>query len=269
MILKKLAYQTWQRMLFFVALACLLPIMAAAQNIPVVSGTVTDDFGDPLIGAAVTIKGGTSGTVTDLDGNYSLALASGTTSAEVAFSYLSFSTQTKKVDFSSSNLVKLDVQLQPDVAQLDEVVVTGVSSATSRKQLGNAISTVSADDISNTGTGNVLGALSGKVMGALITQNSGDPAGGVSIRLRGASTINGSSDPLYIVDGVIVDNSSQNVINLNADAMGTSFAAGQNRLVDINPNDIERIEVINGAAAAAIYGSLASNGVVQIFTKKF
>ncbi|MCB0560564.1 MAG: SusC/RagA family TonB-linked outer membrane protein [Phaeodactylibacter sp.] len=268
MILKKLAYPSWQRMLFFVVLACMLPVLAAAQNIPVVSGTVTDDFGDPLIGAAVTVKGGISGTVTDLDGNYSLALESGTTTAKLTFSYLSFSTQTQTVDFSSSNLVQLDVQLQPDVAQLDEVVVTGVSSATSRKQLGNAISTVGADDINNTGTGNVLGALSGKVMGALITQNSGDPAGGVSIRLRGASTINGSSDPLYIVDGVIVDNSSQNVINLNADAQGTGFQAGQNRLVDINPNDIERIEIINGAAAAAIYGSLASNGVVQIFTKK-
>ncbi|MCO6479774.1 MAG: SusC/RagA family TonB-linked outer membrane protein [Phaeodactylibacter sp.] len=268
MILKRLTYQPWQRMLFFVALAGLLPLLGAAQNIPVVSGTVTDDFGDPLIGAAVSIQNGTSGTVTDLNGAYSLALPAGTTTAKLNFSYISYSTHTETVDFTNSNLVELNVQLQPDVAQLDEVVVTGVSSATSRKQLGNAISTVGSEEISNSGTNNVLGALSGKVMGALITQNSGDPAGGVSIRLRGASTINGSSDPLYIVDGVIVDNSSQNVINLNADAMGTNFAAGQNRLVDINPNDIERIEVINGAAAAAIYGSLASNGVVQIFTKR-
>lgn len=268
MILKKLTYQCWQRIYLFVAFTCLLPFLGAAQNIPVVSGTITDDFGSPLIGAAVTVKGGPSGTVTDLEGAYSLALPAGTTSAELSISYIGFSTQLAKVDFSSSNVVQLDIQMQPDVAQLDEVVVTGVSSATSRKQLGNAISTVGADDINNTGTGNVLGALSGKVMGALITQNSGDPAGGVSIRLRGASTINGSSDPLYIVDGVIVDNSSQNVINLNADAQGTNFQAGQNRLIDINTNDIERVEVINGAAAAAIYGSLASNGVVQIFTKK-
>jgi len=268
MILKKLTYQRWQRMLLFIALACLLPILAAAQNAPVVSGTVADDFGDPLIGAAVTTKGGTTGTVTDLEGKYSLTLPDGTTSAVLSFSYIGFSTKTENVDFSSSNLVQLDIQMLPDVAQLDEVVVTGVSSATSRKQLGNAISTVGADDINNTGTGNILGALSGKVMGALITQNSGDPGGGVSIRLRGTSTINGSSDPLYIVDGVIVDNSSQNVINLNADAQQTNFQAGQNRLIDINPNDIERIEIINGAAAAAIYGSLASNGVVQIFTKK-
>ncbi|MCB9300007.1 MAG: SusC/RagA family TonB-linked outer membrane protein [Lewinellaceae bacterium] len=268
MIIKGLLNRSWQRILFFVALIGLLPLLAAAQTVPIVSGTVTDDLGDPLVGAAVILKGIPTGTVTDLDGAYSIALPSGTTTAELIFSYLGYSSRTERVDLSNSNKVQLDVQLQSDVTRLDEVVVTGVSSATSRKQLGNAISTVDAADLENTGTGNVLGALSGKVMGALITQNSGDPGGGVSIRLRGTSTINGSSDPLYIVDGVIVDNSSQNVINLNADAQGTGFAAGQNRLIDINPHDIERIEVINGAAAAAIYGSLASNGVVQIFTKK-
>jgi TonB-dependent SusC/RagA subfamily outer membrane receptor len=125
-----------------------------------------------------------------------------------------------------------------------------------------------AVSLEKAGTVNPLGALAGKVAGAQISQNQGDPAGGFSIRLRGASSIKGSSDPLYIVDGVIVDNSSQNVINLSGDAMTTSFQAGQNRLVDINPNDIERIEVLNGASAAALYGSRASNGVVQIFTKR-
>jgi TonB-dependent SusC/RagA subfamily outer membrane receptor len=105
-------------------------------------------------------------------------------------------------------------------------------------------------------------------MGAQVNQNSGDPAGGISVKLRGVGSIFGSSEPLYIVDGVIIDNSSANVINLSADAQNARIQTGTNRLVDINPNDIERIEVINGAAAAAIYGSRASNGVVQIFTKK-
>ncbi|MEL7121550.1 MAG: SusC/RagA family TonB-linked outer membrane protein [Bacteroidota bacterium] len=251
------------------ALICFLPAFLTAQSNLVLKGTITDELGEPLIGANVVVKGTLEGTITDLDGTYNLPFRAGTTVVEVVFSYTGYESQIQTIDFSSGGSeITLDVSLGVDVAQLDEIVVTGVSAATSRKQLGNAISTVKADDIQNTGTNNVIGALSGKVMGALITQNSGDPGGGVSIRLRGTSTINGSSDPLYIIDGVIVDNSSQNVINLNADAMGTGFAAGQNRLIDINPNDIERIEVINGAAAAAIYGSLASNGVVQIFTKR-
>ena len=260
--------QNWLGRATLLFLLVLLPSFGFAQNPAVLSGTVTDDFGDPLVGATVSIENTTTGTITDLDGKYSLVLPESATSFIILFSYTGYGAQKRPIDVSSNKLPTLDVQLAPDVTQLDELVVTGVSTATSRKQLGNAISTVNSDDINNTGSNNVLGALSGKVMGALITQNNGDPGGGVSIRLRGTSTVNGSSDPLYIVDGVIVDNSSQNVINLNADAMGTSFAAGQNRLIDINPKDIERIEIINGAAAAAIYGSLASNGVVQIFTKK-
>ncbi|HKZ64865.1 MAG TPA: SusC/RagA family TonB-linked outer membrane protein, partial [Chitinophagaceae bacterium] len=139
---------------------------------------------------------------------------------------------------------------------------------TSKRQLGNAISTVSARQLQNSGSGNLSAILNGRIMGAQVTQNSGDPAGGISIKLRGVGSVFGSSEPLYIVDGIIIDNSSGNVINLNADAQGARIQTGSNRLIDINPNDIERIEVINGAAAAAIYGSRASNGVVQIFTKR-
>ncbi|MBK8429537.1 MAG: hypothetical protein IPL27_27915 [Lewinellaceae bacterium] len=131
-----------------------------------------------------------------------------------------------------------------DILNLDEVVVTGSSPTSTRRQLGNSIGVVDGRSLEKSGSVNPLGALSGKVAGAQISQNSGDPSGGVSIRLRGASSIKGSSDPLYIVDGVIVDNSSQNVINRSADAMTTSFAAGQNRLVDINP---ERYRADRGA----------------------
>ena len=106
----------------------------------------------------------------------------------------------------------------------------------------------------------VTGSLSGKFAGVQVTQNSGDPAAGISVRLRSASTVNGVSDPLYIIDGVIVNNSSENLLGVRS--------VVQNRLSDINPTDIDRIEVIKGGAAAAIYGSRASNGVVQIFTKR-
>ncbi len=128
------------------------------------------------------------------------------------------------------------------------------------RTLGNAISTVNSRDIASSAATSIDQALSGKISGAQITQNSGNPAGGISVRLRGTSTVAGAGDPLYIVDGVIVNNSSAELLDLGG--------YSQNRLVDINPNDIDRIEIIKGAAAAAIYGSRASNGVVQIFTKR-
>ncbi len=258
---------TFRRAAAIAVLLCLWSAGLYAQG-GLISGSVTDELNEPLVGVNILQKGTGNGTLTDIDGNFSLTVEGAPSMVDIVVSYIGFASQTFTVDLSATSRVPLDVQLLPDVMNLDEIVVTGTSSATSRKQLGNAISTVDAAALQRSGTNNVLGALSGKVMGALIQQNSGDPAGGVSVRLRGASTILGSSEPLYIVDGVIVSNSSENVINLDADAQGTGFAAGQNRLIDINPNDIDRIEVINGAAAAAIYGSLASNGVVQIFTKK-
>ena len=138
--------------------------------------------------------------------------------------------------------------------------------------MGNAISTISAADIAKSGSGLALNALQGKVPGAQITQNSGDPAGAVSVRLRGIHSLTGgaSSDPLYVIDGVIISNLSTNVSQLAASSdNGIGRAeAGQNRLADLNPNDIASFNVINGAAAAAQYGSRAANGVVLITTKR-
>jgi TonB-linked SusC/RagA family outer membrane protein len=234
-----------------------------AQSDFIFTGKVTEAAsGEPIIGATVrlNISNANFGTATDLNGNYQFTANIAPGSYQLVASYVGFKEQVMTVDVGSANEVSTDFALGTDILQLDEIVVTGASVATSRKQLGNAISTLNNDDIENSGAIAVDQALSGKISGALVQQNSGDPAGGISIRLRGASTISGSSDPLYIIDGVLVNNSSNQLVDLG----GTS----QNRLSDINPNDIERIEVIKGAAAAAIYGSRASNGVVQIFTKR-
>jgi TonB-linked SusC/RagA family outer membrane protein len=250
-------------------LLMILPIIAFSQVRYTIKGKVTDGAGEPLIGANVNIGGTLQGTTTDLDGAYVLSGAVRPGAYSLVASYIGFAAKVEQITISDAGGDQMkDFQLGQDRTNLDEVIVTGNSSTTTRRQLGNSISVVRADALEKTGTTNTLAALSGKVMGAQISQNSGDPAGGMSVRLRGAGSINSSSDPLYIIDGVIVDNSSQNVINRSADAMTTSFSAGQNRLIDINPNDIERVEVLNGAAAAAIYGSRAGNGVVQIFTKR-
>lgn len=248
----------------------LLPAFLFAQAVNYsVKGTVIDDSHAPLASVSVILVEARQATFTDERGFYDLsgAVAEGTYTLE--FRYFGFQTERRTITIALGKAnFNEDVTLGSDILKLDEVVVTGTSPTATRKQLGNYVGVVDGKSLEKAATVNPLGALSGKVAGAQITQNQGDPAGGFSIRLRGVSSIKGSSDPLYIIDGVIVDNSSQNVINLSGDAMTTNFRAGQNRLVDINPNDIERIEVLNGASAAALYGSRAANGVVQIFTKR-
>ncbi|HVK97777.1 MAG TPA: SusC/RagA family TonB-linked outer membrane protein [Flavisolibacter sp.] len=233
-----------------------------------ISGKVTNPEGQGLPDISVMIRNTTLGTTTDENGNYSLQANLGPGTYIIEFSGVGFKRSQQEVRVSDATSYSASTTLAVDALGLDEVVVTGTLGRSSRREVGNAISTISSRQLQNTGTPNLNAMLSGKVMGAQITQNSGDPAGGVSVRLRGVGSVFGSSEPLYIIDGVIVDNSSANVINLSADAQGARIQTGNNRLVDINPNDIERIEVINGAAAAAIYGSRASNGVVQIFTKR-
>jgi TonB-linked SusC/RagA family outer membrane protein len=258
-----------KRLLPTLAALCLaVAAMAQGKVTFTIKGSVKDDNDAPVVGATIQLLEARSGTLSDFDGNYKLesTLADG---AIYTFqvSAVGFSNFVQKVDIKGGSK-DIEVKLNPDVLNLDEVVVTGASPTTTRKQLGNHISNITGASMVNSGTTNALGALGGKVMGAQISQNSGDPAGGFSVFLRGVGSVNSGSSPLYILDGVIVDNSSQNVINRNADAQAVTLSAGQNRLVDLNPSDIDHIEVLNGAAAAAIYGSRASKGVVQIFTKR-
>ena len=231
-------------------------------------GVVKDEKGESVPGATVQIKNTRYATATDIDGAYTLTGILDEGNYEFITSFVGYAAKIQSIAVNGVNSsIVQDFSLSSDILNLDEVLVTGASPTSTRKQLGNSIGVVKSDDIKDAGTSNTLGALSGKVMGAQITQNSGDSAGGFSIRLRGAGSINSGSDPLYILDGVIVDNSSQNVINLSGDTQDAKIQVGQNRLVDLNPNDIDHIEVLNGAAAA-IYGSRAGNGVVQIFTKR-
>ena len=233
-----------------------------------ISGRVTGNDGNGVSGISVVIKNTNYGTATDVNGNYVLAAPVKPGNYVLEFSGVGFKTRESSVRVGNDQNYTADVQLSTDPLGMDEVIITGNLGRTSKRQIGNSISTINSSQLQNTGAQNLSAILNGRVMGAQVNQNSGDPAGGISVKLRGVGSIFGSSEPLYIVDGIIIDNSSANVINLSADAQGARIQGGTNRLVDINPNDIERIEVINGAAAAAIYGSRASNGVVQIFTKR-
>ena len=246
-------------------MSCLLVFIffgftAHAQSDYELKGNVVGDLGSPIPGVTVQIENTNYGAITNFDGNYSLKANLDAGSYKLVFRSLGLTTQEIILSLDSQAEVVTDIVITADILGLDAVVVTGVGALTAKKQIGNTISTVEGLDIAQSGSLDITGGLSGKLAGIQVTQNSGDPAGGISVRLRSASTVNGSSDPLYIIDGVIVNNKSTNVLNV------TSVV--QNRLSDISPQDIDRIEVIKGAAAAAIYGSRASNGVVQIFTKK-
>lgn len=234
-----------------------------------ISGKVTDSKGTAVPGATISIKNTSYATATDADGVFSLATPLKAGAIEVMFSSVGLKSETRKIT-ATEGVNTLDISLADDILGLDEVVVTGTTAGTTRKQLGSFISSVKSDQLNKGAPSNALQALQGKTAGAQIIQNSGDPAGGMSVRLRGISTVNASSEPLYIVDGIIVNNATNRVTNTQSGYDGNNFvgSVGQNRMVDINPADIERVEVLNGAAASAIYGSRANSGVIQIFTKR-
>ncbi|WP_460474909.1 SusC/RagA family TonB-linked outer membrane protein [Emticicia fontis] len=261
-------YQVKLRTFTYIAVMLLCSLSVWAQRTTyVIKGKVSDASGG-VPGATVKIDGTAFGTMTDMEGSYTLNANLSSGKYKISASSVGYATKTQEVSLDNQTSITLDVTLTDDVMNLDEVVVTGSTIRTSRRELGNAISAVNADQLKETGSSNLVSALQGKVPGAQITQNSGDPAGGITVRLRGVKSIQGSSDPLYVIDGVIVSNSSANV---SQTALGNQVGAatiGTNRLADINPADIESINVINGAAAAAQYGSRAANGVVLITTKR-
>lgn len=267
--MKLICFHRKFKKIFLLVAFNLLAVFTFAQV--TVSGKVTTTSStEGLAGISVTVKGTGTGTGTNADGSYQFTFVAKPGKYTVVFSGVGFQTKELPLIVSTAREYVINTALSEQISNLDEVVVTGTSEGTTRRQLGSYVSTVNADDITKGATGNVLAALQGKTAGAQISQNSGDPAGGLSVRLRGISSVLSSSDPLYIIDGIIVNNSTNRVTNTSGNYDGNNFVGniGQNRLVDINPADIDHIEVLNGAAAAAIYGSRANAGVVQIFTKK-
>ncbi|CAH0202851.1 TonB-dependent receptor SusC [Pedobacter sp. Bi27] len=249
--------------------------MAQAQNKRyTISGKVTDAANNsPVPGAVVKIINTNLVTSTSSGGTYSFSVDLAPGKYQIQISFIGFKSNIETVTLGDNATVQANSALSGDAVGLDEVIVTGTSQGTTRKQLGSYVSTVKGDDLNKAPSGNALASLQGKTPGAQISQNSGDPAGGISVRLRGVSSVNSSSEPLYIIDGVIVNNSTTRVTNTsgNYDNINNGVQVGnigQNRMVDISPSDIDHIEVLNGAAAAAIYGSRANAGVIQIFTKR-
>ena len=229
---------------------------AITQQSGKVNGVVEDDFG-PVAGASVVIKGTTHGSITDMDGKFNLE---GVKNGDIIqISFIGYATQEVTYTGQSS----LNIKLAEDTQKLDEVVVTALGIKKDAKKLGYAVSNVSSEELTRTGGSNIATGLYGKATGVRIQAAPGGGTSAVSISVRGLSSITGNTQPLIIMDGVPVHNS-----NTNNDGYWGNQRINSNGMVDINPEDIENISILKGAAASALYGSEAANGVVMITTKK-
>jgi TonB-linked SusC/RagA family outer membrane protein len=255
--------------LFITGLLCMLLLSPCiyAQN-KTISGIVTDAKGAPLAGASVVVLKSTTGTATDGEGKFKISVAPG---ASIVISSTGFKSQTFKVNDINGDLT---VKLEEDIARLDEVVVTGLATTVKRRNLANSVATISNKQLNGIAPAQTFdAALNGKIPGAYINSNTGAPGGGLSVKLRGVTSVFGNTQPLYVVDGVYMDNTATSA-GLNA---VTAAAAGGNastqdnpssRIADLRAEDIENIEILKGASAAAIYGARAAAGVIIINTKR-
>lgn len=246
-------------LLLLLMLVCITGIVHA-QNI---TGTVKDASGAPILGSTVTIKGTTLGTISDDKGNFSLKVPNGQKADTIVFSYLGKQTQTLAVDGKTV----FNVVLQDEDVDVEEVVVTALGISREKKALGYAVTDVSSDDINKTrgGLNNPVNALQGKVAGLQISSGAGSMGGSSKVLIRGANSLNGSNQPLFVIDGVPIEGKDFNSAETARGAKGYDYG---NLIQDINPDDIESISVLKGASASALYGSRAANGVVMITTKR-
>ena len=217
-----------------------------------ITGVVTDSEGFPLVGVAVLAKGTTNGTVTKLDGDFSINVPSN--SEVLQFSYIGY--QTQEVTIGSRSII--NVTLEEDLVGLNEVVITALGISREKESLGYSVGTVDGEELNKTPQASVLSSMQGKIAGVQISQTYGVKGSSMNMVIRGASSLNSDNQPLFVIDGVPVYNTTDNLFN-QAD-LG-------NAISDINPEDIESMSVLKGPSAAALYGSRAANGVVLITTK--
>ena len=246
-----------RRFTLLFALMIFIGVQWAQAQTRTLSGSVTNaDDGSTIPGVSVVVKGTTVGTTTDLDGRYSLLVPAD--AKILQFSFVGM--KTIEILIGAENVI--NVTMQPEVTAIEGVVVTALGISREKKSLGYAVQSVADEDLIRTGNVNLLGALQGKVSGVDIKPSSGMPGASSQLQIRGARSFTGNNTPLYVVDGMPI--SSTPAYSTGNSVTGSDIS---NRAIDINPADIESIEVLKGQAAAALYGIRASNGVVIITTK--
>ncbi|MCU0636280.1 MAG: SusC/RagA family TonB-linked outer membrane protein [Gemmatimonadaceae bacterium] len=242
----------------------------AAQGRTITGRVLEDGTRAPLASAQIQVQGTALGTLSRDDGTFTLG---GVPTRDVVLVVRRIGSPPTNVPVSAATST-VEVVLKKDVLKLDQVVVTGQATGISRRNLANDVASVSAEDVNRVSAQSIENAFQGKIAGAQISQSTGAPGGGNRIRIRGISSILGSAQPLYVIDGVIVtDVAIGSGTNKVTRAAGTGISVGNqeapvNRIADLNPNDIENVDILKGSAAAAIYGSKASGGVIIITTKR-
>ena len=232
------------------------PRTSISQQDGKVTGTVEDEFG-PVAGASVVVKGTTNGNITDMDGNFTLE---GVKSGDIIqISFIGYATQ--EIKYTGQGTIS--VKLAEDTQKLDEVVVTALGMKRSEKALGYAVTELKGDEL-KTNAINPVASLQGKVAGVEIASSDGGMFGATKIQIRGASTLNGNNQPIYVVDGVILSNDLSGTGSSDWDSNANDYG---NMLKNLNPDDFETVSVLKGAAATALYGSRGLNGAVVITTK--
>jgi len=233
----------------------------------IITGTVTDSHQTTLPGITIAVKNSNQVTSTDANGKFTISVGD---NATLIVSAVGYKSQTIKLTGTGN----IDIKLEEDVSRLEEVVVTGLATTVKRKNLANSVAEIGSRELNGVAPAQTFdAALEGKISGANITANSGAPGGGISIKLRGVTSVFGNTQPLFVVDGVYLDNSATsgglNAVTLAGSTGPTSTQDNpSSRIADLRPEDIENIEILKGASAAAIYGSKAAGGVVIITTKK-
>ena len=253
------------RLLFMLTVGCMFAAPnLSAQEPTTLAGRITSSAGEPLLGASIIIPSMNIGVASNSEGRYALIVpasrATGQT-VEMSVSMIGRSTEAVQVTLRPG-IQEFDFSLGEDPLLLDEIVVIGQGLTTQRQKLGVTINTVRAEEIALSHEPNVVAALAGKAPNVEVTSSGGDPGAGSYIRIRGANSLIGANQPLFVVDGQPISNSS--------DTIGVTLAGVVvgNRAMDLNPADIESVQILKGAAAAAIYGSRAGNGVILITTKR-
>jgi TonB-linked SusC/RagA family outer membrane protein len=244
--------------------AVALPVALSAQQPATITGRVTSETGQPVNAASVFIPSINVGTLTGSDGTYTLVVPAARISGgavEIQAQSIGFRAASVTLDVAPGATITQNFQLANDVLELEGIVATGQGTATTKEKLTTAVTTVKAQEITQSKEQNIVAALAGKAPGVMVTSSSGDPGAGAYIRIRGAASVVGGTQPLFVVDGTPIDNSSERIEG------STGGTAVSNRAMDINPNDIASVEILKGAAATAIYGARGANGVVLITTK--
>ncbi len=259
-----------RRWITLVGLLGSLPVSLAAQQGTTITGTVTTQAGVPLAIATVSIDTLSIMTTTDDDGRYTIVVPAARVSGQsvtILARQIGYRPVRNRITLNAANITQ-NFALALNPLRLGEVIITGSGTVSSIEKLGNTVNSVSHDLIMRSNEQNVVAALAGKAPNVSVTSSSGDPGASTFIRIRGPKTITGTGQPLFVVDGTPLDNTTRNPRVNDPFGGFTGGVATPNRAVDINPDDIESVEILKGAAAAAIYGARAGQGVVLITTKR-